>query len=224
MGPSLRPEDLDQFKGFRTFACNKIYLAFDKTDWRPDYYSVCDILVAQNNRDAILKADFRHTLPIHSISVWPELHDQKNAICYAYGKSIADWKSSENPSITKKLIHGVHSHGCSVLIDQIQIAYVMGFRNVYLVGVDFSFSGGISTGDRCSSGEVLKSDGEVNHFHKDYRKHGETWTVPKMNEQEHGFDFCRAAYEAAGINLYNASRESKLTVLRRVSFEKIFMK
>jgi hypothetical protein len=224
MGPSLRPEDLDRFKGFRTFACNKIYLAFENTKWRPDYYSVCDILVAENNRDAILKADFRNTLPLHSEIVWPRLSGQKNALQYTYDRSIADWNPGDDPGLTRDLGKGVHSAGYSVLIDQLQIACLMGFRSVHVVGVDFSFSGGVTTGDRCSSGEVLKSEGEINHFHPDYRKPGETWTVPKMQEQEHAFKFCLAAYQAAGINLSNASRESALTVLARVSFDDIFVK
>lgn len=224
MGPSLRPEDLERFIGFRTFACNKIYLAFENTDWRPDYYSICDILVAQNNREAILQADFRNTLPLHSDIVWPELRMQKNALRYKYSKSIADWNPGEDTRIASNIETGIHSHGCSILIDQIQIAYAMGFKNVYLVGVDFSFSGGKPTGDRCSSGEMLQSDGELNHFHPDYRKPGETWTVPKMQEQEHAFKFCLAAYQAAGLNLYNASRQSALTVLPRVSFDDIFSK
>jgi len=46
-GPGLRIEDLDKLKNEITFACNKIYLAFEKTDWRPNYLSVTDNLVAK---------------------------------------------------------------------------------------------------------------------------------------------------------------------------------
>jgi hypothetical protein len=52
-GPSLRPEDLDRLGSEITFASNKIYLVFDQIAWRPSYYSVCDPLVAQNNRETI---------------------------------------------------------------------------------------------------------------------------------------------------------------------------
>ncbi len=63
MGPSLKIEDLDRFHSTISFACNKIYLAFNQTSWRPDYYSVSDTLVAKNSAELIknlnLKKIFR---------------------------------------------------------------------------------------------------------------------------------------------------------------------
>ena len=56
-GPSLEIEDLDKLKNEITFASNKIYLAFDQTDWRPTYYCVEDLIVAQNNSDIISKLE-----------------------------------------------------------------------------------------------------------------------------------------------------------------------
>ncbi|NQU09812.1 hypothetical protein HQ590_03405, partial [bacterium] len=52
-GPSLRTADLDRLQTEITFASNKIYLAFDQTAWRPTYYTVVDLLVAENNSDRI---------------------------------------------------------------------------------------------------------------------------------------------------------------------------
>ena len=37
-GPSLTVEDLNLLKNETTFATNRIYEVFDKTDWRPTYY------------------------------------------------------------------------------------------------------------------------------------------------------------------------------------------
>lgn len=223
MGPSLRADDLQYFQGYRSFACNKIYLSFDRTEWRPDYYSVCDVLVSKNNKKEILNADFREAQAIHNINVYPQLAKQRNALFYSYDQAIADWNAGQPAKFSSDIGKGIHSHGYSVIIDQIQIACFMGFDNIYLVGVDFSFSGGRPSGGRCVSGEILVSEGEVNHFHKDYRKPGETWTVPKMQEQAHAFAFCRAACEEVGIGLFNASRKTALNVLDRVSFEDTFI-
>lgn len=224
MGPSLRPEDLDRLAGYVSFACNKIYLAFDKTRWRPDYYTVIDILVAKNNKAAILDADFGNTLPIHSDTVWDYLSDQRSAIHYAYDGSIAAWHAGDNASLRHNLANGLFAYGYSVVIDQIQLAYAMGCQNVYLVGIDFVFSGGAVTGQNSISGQVLRSEGERNHFHPDYRRPGETWTVPRLLEQAHAFSFCRKAFEASGRKLYNASRVSALDVLERVDFDSTFSK
>ena len=52
-GPSLQIPDLERLRDTVTFASNKIYLAYEDTDWRPTYYSVEDHLVLLNNRDRI---------------------------------------------------------------------------------------------------------------------------------------------------------------------------
>lgn len=222
MGPSLKVEDLEKFQKMASFACNKIFLAYSKTHWRPNYYSVIDILVAENNKDEILNADHGKSLPIHSETTWDLLKTQRNALCYIYKGSIADWNYGASAIMNESLASGVLAYGYTVLVDQIQIAYAMGFKAVYLVGVDFSFSGGMKTSEKCASGEVLISKGELNHFHKDYRKPGEKWTVPKMEEQKHAFAFCRAAFEREGRKLINASRKSELDVLEKMEFDKIF--
>lgn len=222
MGPSLKVEDLDKFQKMASFACNKIFLAYSKTLWRPNYYSVIDILVAENNKDEILNADHGNSLPIHSETTWDLLKTQRNALCYKYKGSIADWNYGAPAIMNESLASGILAYGYTVLVDQIQIAYAMGFKSVYLVGVDFSFSGGMKTSEKCASGEVLISNGELNHFHKDYRKPGEKWTVPKMEEQRHAFAFCRAAFERDGRKLINASKKSELDVLEKIEFDKIF--
>ena len=123
-----------------------------------------------------------------------------------------------NPNLRR----GILAYGYTVLVDQIQIAYAMGFKRVFLVGLDFSFELGKRSGTTSASGDVLVSGSEINHFHKNYRKPGETWTVPRLNEQRHAFAFCRAAFEADGRRLINASRLTKLSELETAPFSDIF--
>lgn len=54
-GPSLKMEDLDTLnqQGEYSIGVNRIYLAFDKTDWRPDYYVVCDVNCIQESVEEI---------------------------------------------------------------------------------------------------------------------------------------------------------------------------
>jgi hypothetical protein len=205
-----------------TFACNKIYLAFETTTWRPTYYTVCDILVAENNRDTIVGTDFGGAQPIHAMVTYDYLKDQDRSLFYDYRGRITDWHQGERPGMRMDLSQGLYGGGYSVVIDQIQMAYAMGCTQVYLIGVDFFFEGGVATGTACQSGEVLQSHGERNHFHPDYRKPGETWTVPRLAEMAHAFAFCRAAFEMAGRRLYNASRQTALTAIERVSFDDAF--
>ena len=43
-GPSMRFADLDRIHalGIASFACNKIYLGFQETQWRPTFYFISD--------------------------------------------------------------------------------------------------------------------------------------------------------------------------------------
>jgi len=224
MGPSLLRSDLDLLDGFASFACNKIYLAFDETRWRPDFYSINDVLVARNNKGAILSADFSKTKVLHSVIVKEELKAQKDTLIYDYCGGLRGITEFGEKSFSPDLSVGIRSGGASICVDQLQLAFMMGFQEVYLIGIDFSFDTASSaTAGKSASGEVLKSSGEVNHFHKDYRKPGETWTVPLLDEQREAFDICRRVFEASGRKLYNASRETKLDVIERVHFEDIFI-
>jgi hypothetical protein len=222
MGPSLKVEDLERLSGYTTFACNKIYLAFDQVAWRPDYYSICDLLVAQNNQEAILTADFGNCQPIHAEMIRPYLAAQPRSIYYPWHLSIQDWKANNTIRLQKKIYNGLYSGGFSVVLDQLQLAYAMGFSEVYLIGIDFNFTLGNVTERYSESGQVLESAGEVNHFHKNYRKAGETWTIPRMEEQRTAFEFCENEYRKNGRRLYNASRASMLDVIPKLSFDSVF--
>jgi hypothetical protein len=210
-GPSLRVEDLDRLAGEVTFASNKIFLAFPETSWRPTYYSVSDILVAQNNREEI--NDLRLTKIFGSSvrDVFPD-HDD---ILWLRERNAPEQRFSEDCA---ECVYG----GFSVVYYQLQLAFHLGIREVYLIGMDFNFSVPAGTGQMSVHGEVLKSEGEVNHFHRDYRKPGETWTMPRLDKQREAFSCAREAFERHGGEVSNASRSTKLEVFPKVSFDARF--
>ena len=112
--------------------------------------------------------------------------------------------------------------GFSVVYYQLQLAFHLGIREVYLIGMDFNFAVPAGTGQMSVHGEVIKSEGEVNHFHRDYRKPGETWTMPRLDKQQEAFSCAKSAFEQHGGVVYNASRSTKLEVFPKVSFDTIF--
>jgi hypothetical protein len=86
-------------------------------------------------------------------------------------------------------------------------------------------------GDRCiiiGNGPSLNRtnldllEGEVNHFHADYRKPGETWIMPRLDRQRAEFVIAREFLEARGVKILNASRFTKLDVWERVDFDSLF--
>lgn len=215
-GPSLKIEDLDRLKGEITFACNKIYLAFDQTDWRPTYYSVLDVLVAENNREAI---DELNLCKVFHEIVRPYVR-RSDQITWLRGLPEPSVGESRIGQFSTNVLEGVYG-GWTVVYPQIQLAFFMGIREIYLIGVDFSFKTPQATGKTCASGEILEHQGEANHFHPEYRKPGETWTVPKLDLQYRAFLAAKKSLERNGGCIFNASRKTELDIFPRIDFDKI---
>lgn len=228
-GPSLRVEDLDRLQGEITFASNKIYLAFDQTEWRPTYYTVADYLVAANNCDIISNLDLFALFPSQleqfgcalTRGLWyEELFDNK-FIDYLDEPA----RDRYEFFFSRDVRMGVQG-GYTVIYHQLQLAYYMGIRELYLLGVDFFFNIPTKTvvDDRFYSQTyryALESQGEVNHFHPDYRKPGEKWAMPRLDLQYQMFRTARQVFERDDGLLFNASRQTALTALERVCLEDV---
>ena len=104
---------------------------------------------------------------------------------------------------------------------QLQLAFYMGIRELYLIGLDFSFSVPKPTGEVCAHGEIIASSGEVNHFDPRYRAVGEKWTMPRLDFQHKAFSCAKDVFLANGGTVYNASRKTALDVFPLVKFEQI---
>jgi hypothetical protein len=216
-GPSLRVSDVDRLKNEVTFACNKIYLAFNETEWRPTYYSVIDRMVAKNNSDMIQSLKLRK---IFSSGVKPYLTKSKD-ILWLKDLPAPIINGERRIQFSKDLQKGTYG-GSTVIYTMLQLAYYMGIREIYLLGIDFSFQVSPPTGEKTTAGEILlKNEGEENHFHPDYRKQGELWTMPRMDDQYDAFKVAKTAFEEKGGIIKNASRKTALDVFPLVDFERV---
>ena len=69
--------------------------------------------------------------------------------------------------------------------------------------------------------KVYLCEGEVNHFHPDYRKPGEKWYKPNLARQIRSFTAARETIEGEGGKIFNATRGGKLEVFKRVDFDQL---
>lgn len=223
-GPSLTLEDLGRLKGRLTFASNKIFLAYESTDWRPVYYFVMDRLVAENNKDVITKLagskfiaqSFADVLGASSEVMWLDERGRNESVVKALdGKAPA-----ATPYFSRNVMAGVDA-GWTVLYTQLQVAFHMGVSNVVLLGVDFHFD--LPTESVATSFDgyekALKAAGERNHFHPRYREPGEIWAAPRLDCQLAVFRRANEVYSRDGRSIVNASRRTKLAVFPRVTLE-----
>lgn len=225
-GPSLRINDLERLHGWQTFACNKIYLAFDQTDWRPDFYSICDIKIAEHCNEIDFNRYFQKTTVINAIGTKNSLKADTPVLHYRYSSyfSIGDWNHGEDIKFPRSFGSGIFG-GYSVMVEQLQMAYLMGFTKVAVIGADLSYFGGKKTGETSPSGDLVSYDGnevERNYFHKNYYRPGDVTTVPQVEKMRNAWEYCRILYETSGRTLVNASRQSALERVSRVPFDDLF--
>ena len=214
-GPSLTPEILSKIKGKTCLASNKIYLMFQHTDWRPNYYSVEDDLVLKNNISEINEYNSSlKLLPIHSIF---HIGKVKDAIYFNYH---GHHFYPDKPKFSSDVLSGIYWGG-SVVYTQIQLAIFLGAKKIVLLGVDFSFS--IPKKNLDSSKEII-SEGEVNHFSKMYRKPGEKWNKPNLDLQEKGYESVIDNISKFDAEVYNSTNGSKLHIIQKMDIDQILSK
>lgn len=210
-GPSLNLNDINLLKNEITFASNKIYLIYDQTDWRPTYLTVCDDLVAQNINHEL--KTLKGSTKIFGAGV-------SSRFDFGHDIIFVNWPTTSGDKEWNP-IQGMRA-GHSVVNLDIKLAYWMGIRELYVIGLDFSFQvPKKTTGEQVFGNDVIVSEGEVNHFHPEYRKPGEKWTVPQLDIQREEFIAARKFLESKNGKIYNASRSSKLDVWDKVCLDDI---
>jgi len=218
-GPSLSIEDLKALrkKGYFFFAGNKIYKIFKHHDWYPDFYACTDHLVFNQNFQDILKNikcpiflhyGFRQKVELKSVS---GLTREKNIqyLKYFYRKNVLKFYPDCRIILS----------GGSVTYVLISLAWMMGFRNIYLIGCDHNYGAfhGQRTGEAIDPGSRINQD----YFATDYMKPGEVINVGDLEKATEGYRVARDYIESHGGHLYNATRGGKLEVLERVDLDEL---
>jgi hypothetical protein len=206
-GPSLAVDDLELRKDEITFAANKIWLLFNQTEWRPTYYSITDRLEMRKNKDNINKvsADLNF-FPCFMVNEARQV--LSNSIYFNNNPDSADSNLQDGLDI-----------GPTVVYTLIRISIYMGFHEICLLGLDHNYMipdqyRNFKKGDN----NIIISEGEMNHFHKDYRKKGEEWAQPELELLEKYYVKIKKYAEKHNIKIYNASRSTKLEVFEKNMF------
>lgn len=195
--PSLKYEDLEKLykMGEICFGVNRIYKAFGKTQWRPTYYVAVDNEICKNDYSIIESIEctkfIRH---FYNEINW------KDKKIYEFGGL-----SSKNIEFSKDIVNGVYI-GNTVIYDSLQIAYYMGFREIYLLGVDLDLS--------------KKINEEGRHFYK-WHNDKERLHEGNLNHILKSFAFAANILEEEGIILKNLSRAGTWQEIKRDNFDKV---
>lgn len=224
-GPSLKIEDLNKIASNRdiSIASNKIYLCFNSTNWRPNYYTVADLLVAQQNIKKIKNLDLIKIFPDHFMPILGKNGDSNKQGIHLFFRMLPlkmDRNGNSTPNFSENPLNGFYI-GETVTNLNIQLANYLGCNPIYVIGIDGIYNLSSSRQDHPIFKQVMISTGESNHFLPNYRDVGEAWCIPKT--QEHEKSYVHAAYflKSKGVNIYNASRTTIIKAFERIDLESI---
>lgn len=220
-GPSLNNHDLSLLKGEYAFGVNSFYYKTRETGYRPTFYVVEDNAVMKENIEEIRKfeAPFKF-FPTNYKNMHPE---GDNVYFFKMNRGFYE-KSSPNFCVPRFSCDAGDELYCgqSVTYINLQLAYFMGFTEVYLIGMDFDY---VIPKDFKRNGDLIVSTADdPNHFHKDYFGKGKTWKDPKLDRVGMNYRQAKIAYEAVGRKIYNATIGGKLEIFERADYNAILQK
>lgn len=215
-GPSLTSADLDllQKNGEVTFAMNRIYKIFPQTSWRPTYYVCEDINIFHESTKEIneIPAKLKFVPVNHK---WYNGIDIESAIYFwANYNRENDFPDSFSPDISKQM----DSMG-TVTFTCMNIAAYMGFKEIYLLGVDHNYTVTIN-----EEGETIVDKSAKDYFCENYDTDIKDIVVHDMGQNTRAYRKAKHYCDNNGINIYNATRGGKLEVFPRVNFDDITAK
>ena len=110
--------------------------------------------------------------------------------------------------------------GQSVTMINLQLAFYMGFKEVYLIGMDFSYD--IPDTAKIEGLEIVSTEDDTNHFHPEYFGKGKTWHDPQLDKVLRSYSMMKLVFESGGRKIYNATHGGKLELFERIDFSTLF--
>lgn len=218
-GPSLNEMDLSLLENEHTIAVNGIFYKTTESGFRPEYYVVEDSSVMKENIDAIIAYEVPYKFfPTHYQSLHPA---DENVAFFRMNRGFYE-QSGPNYCIPRFSTDFARRAFCgqSVTYINLQLAYFMGFSDVYLIGMDFSYhipDSAIRDGDLITS-----TEDDPNHFNGAYFGAGKTWKDPKLDRVLQNYKSAKRMYEADGRRILNATAGGKLELFERVDYQATF--
>lgn len=206
-GPSLKKEDLESLTNEVTFSANSIYKIFDETEWRPTYYICQDVELLQRIFDIVWRIPSKKLF-------FPFLVDvrfpKRKKICRYY--ELFNPRGCNVPFFSEDISDKISNY-FTVSYSMIQIAAYMGFKEIYLLGMDHKYSVA-----RTSDGKVIHNNVK-DHFGD--RVLGSEENIPTIDNITNAFVAAKDYADSNGIKIFNATRGGYLEVFDRVNFDEI---
>jgi len=186
-GPSLEIKDLEKIHDHFSISSNRIYHIFDKTDWRPSLYLVQDEACLKTQ---LLDHKFVKILDSDLIFLFPQFAFSIKII----RRSKAYFYRLVDQNFKLATSEGTFFDGKTVTLSAMEMARMMGFEEIRLLGVDNSYS----------------SKDRPQYFSKKINNIG--INQPEPEEVSKNLNFITEQYKKMNIKIINYSYKSPLII------------
>lgn len=212
-GPSLSEKDLDILSENKeiTFGMNRVYKIFDKTDWRPTYYCCEDELIIKETQTQINQIEAKEKFIPINLKWYHDVNIKDARYFYL------NYNKDEKYGFSTDIAHQINCRG-TVTFTCMQIAAYMGFKEVYLLGVDHNYQKIIDI-----NGKIIEDNTVNDYFCEGYDEDIKDIVVHDMGKNTRTYigakQFCDSNKK---MTIFNATRGGKLEVFERVNFDDLF--
>jgi hypothetical protein len=214
-GPSINDMDLTPLKKEITFGFNAFYLIKDRVGFLPTYYLVEDPFPAEDNAGAINQ--LHETIKIFPSDLKYCLRPDNHTIYVYFNRDYVEYHHPDFPLFSDNALRCIYWGG-TVAYMALQMAYYMGIREVYLLGIDLTYN----IPSHLADGVVISNEADTSHFHPDYFGPGKRWHDPKVERMSKSFEKAGEFFIDKGGKVYNATVGGKLEIIPRVDFNSLF--
>lgn len=211
-GPSLTLDDLERLKEEDTFASNYIFNLFGKTAWRPKFYFLQDY-------DYLRKMEW---MPDKSVEECEAAFVSGTCLRHRNGNRLKneyffylnnEFARKDDVNFSKDISKEIYE-GMTVTYSMIQAAVYMGYKEIYLLGVDHNYP---------SSNPNKTKDKNLDYM-KELNLTYNSANPPALYKSEIAYMKARTECENRGIKIFNATRGGKLEVFERCDIDKVLGK
>ena len=218
-GPSLCVKDLNKIyqSGLVSLACNLIFKCYDITQWRPKYYFFTDGVknkktFTDNNLLKYVSENCEYIFSRSNGDLAKYNSEIDNLILFKYMFSDSEDVYDFSSDCSQKIVIG-HT----VTYAMLQMAVYMGFKTIYLLGIDHNFSR-----EQKEDGTIIKKENIKDH--SSILGNYSIWGVPDIMNVTKAYISAKRYADEHDIKIYNTTRGGKLEVFERLEFDKVLVK
>ena len=207
-GPSIKLTNLELLENEYTFGLNRIYLNFNDSRFRPSYYLCVNELILEQFGKDIEGLQMPKFLNWNRRSLFD---DNDNSIIYLKSKMVL--RDNFQQDVTQPLVVGG-----TVTFVALQLAFYMGFSEVFIVGLDHKYSEkGIP-----SVTVERHEETDLSHFHANYFPKGAKWQPPDLVRSEIDFSIALDFFQKNGRSIKDATIDGNCPVFEKVDYYSLF--